>query len=63
MIIPNSSFSIAIMYDNTKASWISLLMVKIYLIVYSLVEYPDQYKEHFECCIRFIKRKFLNEEI
>jgi len=40
MIMPNSSFTIAILYKNTKASLMSLFCTKIYLLVYSIVEYP-----------------------
>ena len=40
MIMPNSSFTIAILYKNTQASLISLFCAKIYLLIYSMVEYP-----------------------
>ena len=40
MIMPNSSFTIAVLYKNNTSALISLFCAKIYLLVYSLVEYP-----------------------
>ena len=40
MIMPNSSFTIAIMYKNTTAAFYSLIGFKVYIVVYGLVEYP-----------------------
>jgi len=40
MAMPNSSFTIAILYKNTKSSILSLFFAKIYLLIYSMVEYP-----------------------
>ncbi len=42
--MPNSSFAIAIMYNNSKASLFSISIVKIYMLVYSIMEFPHQYK-------------------
>jgi hypothetical protein len=40
MFFPNSSFAIAIMYDTPHVSLYSISIVKLYLIVYSLMEFP-----------------------
>ena len=40
MIMPNSAFTIAILNKNTTAALYSLIAVKVYLIVYSVFEYP-----------------------
>jgi hypothetical protein len=37
MIIPNSSFTIAILYEDTEAALLSLFFVKIYFLIYSIV--------------------------
>jgi hypothetical protein len=52
MTIPTSSFAIAIIYHNTSAALYSLVAVKIYLIVYGVVEYPGYMKDHLckLCC-------------
>lgn len=40
MFFPNSSFAIAIMYDTPHVSLYSISIVKLYLIVYSFMEFP-----------------------
>ena len=40
MIMPNSAFTIAVLYKDTSAAFYSLIGFKVYLIVYGLVEYP-----------------------
>jgi hypothetical protein len=40
MFFPNSSFAIAIMYDTPWVSWYSISIVKIYLLTYSIIEFP-----------------------
>jgi hypothetical protein len=37
MVMPNSSFTIAVLYKNTKSALISLFCAKIYLLIYSIV--------------------------
>lgn len=37
MAVPNSAFTIAILYKSTKAALISLAFVKIYFLIYGLV--------------------------
>jgi ABC-type polysaccharide/polyol phosphate transport system ATPase subunit len=46
MVMPNSAFAIAIIHNNTLASLYSLVAVKVYLLVYVMVEYPDYFSEH-----------------
>ncbi len=64
MFIPNSSFSIAVMNNDVNVAWHALAIVKVYLIVYSIVEYPYEWKcwcmkvgnKIVKCC----KKKELN---
>lgn len=37
MIMPNSSFAIAVLYRNTNAALYSLIAVKVYFLVYGIV--------------------------
>jgi hypothetical protein len=52
MAIPNSSFTIAIMEKNTQSALISLALVKVYLIVYSLAEFPSYYLDMLTSCCK-----------
>jgi hypothetical protein len=56
MIMPNSSFTIAILYKDTSASFYSLFAVKIYMVVYSLVEFPDFFWQKLSRCWQFVSR-------
>lgn len=56
MVIPNSSFTIAILENDLTPSFVSLFLVKFYLILYSLVEFPDYYTDKIRACCRFLGR-------
>jgi hypothetical protein len=55
MAMPNSSFTIAILEDSIQPSIISLAFVKLYLLVYSLVEFPGYYLSLCRICFRRIE--------
>jgi hypothetical protein len=58
MIVPNSAFSISIIENNFKASLISILFAKIYLLLYSIIEFPEYYIEKFNCCSKSLNKYF-----
>jgi len=62
MIMPTSAFAIAIIYNNTKAALYSLIAVKVYFIVYGVVEYPGYLKDHVGKCCAKICKLFINRE-
>ncbi len=56
MIMPNSSFTIAILYNNPTASFYSLFCVKFYFLIYSIFEFPDFFSEKICLCCRKISQ-------
>ncbi len=50
LIMPNSSFAIALLYHDIRAPLYSLLAVKVYLIVYFIFEFPEYLKEKMCGC-------------
>lgn len=53
MAFPNSSFTIAILNNKPGSALISLAFVKLYLLVYSLGEFPQYFAAFFQqCCQR-----------
>jgi hypothetical protein len=60
MFIPNSSFSIAIMNGSIYPSFLSISLAKIYVIVYSTVEYPEDLKIFMLQKFNWIKSIFSN---
>ena len=58
MFFPNSSFAIAVMYDTPRVSLYSISIVKLYLIVYSVMEFPHQWKQMFFYCFKRLKHCF-----
>jgi hypothetical protein len=56
MALPNSSFVLAIMEDSSKASLVSLAMVKVYLLIFSVAEFPEYYLGLCRSCCQQVAR-------
>lgn len=56
MAMPNSSFTIAIMEDSSTSSLVSLALVKVYLLIYSIGEFPEYYMGVCRNCCRMVAR-------
>lgn len=52
MAMPNSSFAIAILEDTSTPSLVSFAFVKFYMLIYSIVEFPEYYVGLCRGCCR-----------
>lgn len=56
MAMPNSAFSVAVLEDTITPSLVSVALVKVYLMIYSVAEFPEYYVGLFRNCCQKVSR-------